>query len=103
LSATFAAGKYVTVDLLGVVAGHERSPTRPATTGVIELRESESSFGERIEVGSFNFSAVAPQIRVAKIIGEDEDDVRFTCVRYGDQENRYKNGKGSQSGLHRLL
>ena len=52
----------VTTNLLGVIAGQQRSSRRPASGGVVELCEPQAIFCQRIEVGRCNFTSVAAKV-----------------------------------------
>ena len=47
-----------------------------ADSVVVELRETQSAIGERIDVGRLGLPAVAPDVRPAQVVGHDEDNVR---------------------------
>lgn len=46
-----------------------------ALGGVVELGEAEAVLGEGVEVGRFDFGAVAAEVGEAEVIGHDDDDV----------------------------
>jgi len=42
---------------------------------IVELGEAEAVLGEGVEVGRFDFRAVAADVGEAEVIGHDDDDV----------------------------
>src|SRR5262245_5300954 len=52
----------IAANLLGVIAGEQRSPCRPAASRVVELRESQAVFGEPVEIWCTDFAAVTAEI-----------------------------------------
>ena len=80
--------------LMGVTAG-QQSRTRGATARlIVELREGHPGLGQAINIGSGDFRAITPQIRIAQIIGQDQDNIRAQCWRRG----RRVTGGDSQPG-----
>jgi hypothetical protein len=63
-------------DRVLVPACQQGGPAGAAATGIGEVGEADSSFGQFIEVGSADFSAVGTEIRKAEVIAHDEDHVR---------------------------
>ena len=63
------------MDLLRVIAGEHRRARRPAARGVVELREAQTAFGERVEIRRLDFAAVTTEVGIAEVIGKDEKDV----------------------------
>jgi hypothetical protein len=61
--------------LVTVEAGEKGDAGGVALGGVVELGEAEAVVGERVEVGSIDFGAVAAEIGEAEVIGHDEDDI----------------------------
>ena len=59
--------------LVWVGAGQQTGPCRAATSGVVELREPQSVLGQTVEVGGFNFAAVAADVGPSHIIGHHDD------------------------------
>ena len=76
-------GQGVAVDLLRVVAGEQGTAGRPTACGVVKAGEAQAIGGEVVQMGSCDFPAVATEVRIAQIIGEDEDDIRAGCRRHG--------------------
>ena len=64
---------------LCVIAGENRRPRRPATRGVVKLREAQPLARKRVKIGRGDFPTIAPQIGIAHVIGKDDDDVWFRC------------------------
>ena len=77
-------GQRVEADLLGVVAGEQRGPRRPAAGRVVELRVPQAAFGERIEIRRGDLAAVAAEV------GEPRSSARITrnWRRSGDAAER---------------
>ena len=53
-----------------------------ALGGVVELGETQSAPGQLVEVGGFDFPAIAADIRVTHVIDHDENDVGPGPVRF---------------------
>src|SRR5262245_31553885 len=70
------AGYGVAADLLGVVAGEDARPRRPAAGGVVELGEPQAVGGETVEVRRGDLAAIAAGVGVAQIVREDQQDIR---------------------------
>ena len=62
-----------------VKARHQGSAARAAAGGVVERLEPDPSFGKCVDVGGVDLTSVATQIRVAKIVKEDDDDIGAVC------------------------
>jgi hypothetical protein len=62
--------------LIAIEPGEEGDSGGVALRGVVELREAQALFGESIEVGRFDFTAVAPKVLLsvgnASIIASNE-------------------------------
>ena len=72
-----------------ILAGQQRDAGRVAFCGVVELREPEAIGCERIEVGCVNFTSVATNVRVAKIVHHDHNNVwRGGGLRGGRNEEK---------------
>ncbi len=67
-------GQGVAVDLLGMVAGEQGAARGPAAGGVVEAGEAEPVGGEAVEVRGCDLAAVAAEVGVAEVVGEDEQD-----------------------------
>jgi hypothetical protein len=61
--------------LVGVEAGEQACPRRAATGGVIELREPQAVRGEVVEVRGADFPAIAPEVRVPHVVGQDDEGI----------------------------
>ena len=61
----------VAADGLGVVTREQRPARRPAAGRVVELREAEAVFGQRIQIRRRNLAAVAADVAVAEVVGKD--------------------------------
>ena len=88
LAAAADTRERVAVNLLRVVTREQRGAGRPAARGVIELREAHALVGEPVEVRRGDLAAVAAEVGVAEVVGEDEYDVR----------TRGRGGEGRQGG-----
>jgi len=69
-AATLATRQRVAVDLLGIVAGEQRRPARPAASGIVKLGETNASGGEPIEIRGGD-SRRTTEVGVAKIVRQD--------------------------------
>ena len=69
------AAFYAEAGILPILAAHERRAGGLALRRIVELRETETLRGEVIKVGRGNFAAVAAEIRVTHIVGEDENNI----------------------------
>ena len=65
----------IPADLLGVIARQDGRPRRPAPRGIIELREPQSAGRQPVQVRRPDLAAIATQIRVAQVIGHDDDNI----------------------------
>ena len=48
---------------------------RPAAGGVVELGEAEPVGGEAVEVRCGDLPAVASEVGIAEVVGEDEENI----------------------------
>ena len=62
--------------LMGIDAGHERSPRRAAARRVVELREADPMLGKCVDVGRRDLAAVAAEVGEAHVVDENHHDVR---------------------------
>jgi len=70
------------VRFLMVHSSQKRRTGRITFGRVVELREPDPVFGQRVDVRSPDFGTIAPDIRPSHIINEDQDDIRlFGCHR----------------------
>ncbi len=75
------AGAAVVIDhvadagLVGVEAGHEGGAGGAAAGAVVELGVASAAGGEGIDIGGFDFRAVAADVGEAEIVGEEDDDI----------------------------
>lgn len=76
LATALHTGDRVSANLLGIVAGQDRRPRRPATSRVVELREPKAVLRECVEVGGRDLAAVAAGIRETHVVREDEQHIR---------------------------
>ena len=92
----------------GVLAGHEHAARRRADgVAAVVAREAHALRGQAVEVGCLDFFLpVAAQLRVAQVVGEDEDDVRLgrlgLCGLGQAQQNdrgQGQLGQAEESGL----
>jgi len=67
-------------DLLRVVTSHQRGPRRPAAGGVVELRISQAASCQSVEIGGLNLAAVTTEVGKPEIVGQNDDDIRFTVL-----------------------
>ena len=88
LAAAADTRERVAVNLLRVVTREQRGARRPAARGVVELGEPHAVIGEPVEVRRGDLAAVAAEVGVAEVVGEDEYDVR----------TRGRGGEGRQGG-----
>jgi len=56
-------------------AGDERRARRTATRGRVDLLETRAGPGETVEVRRGNLAAVAAEVRVAEVVGQDDEHV----------------------------
>ena len=73
-----------------VQAGDERRARRTATRGRVDLLETRAGPGETIEIRRGDLAAVAAEIRVAEIVGQDDEHVgtaRFGRSQHGGAED----------------
>ncbi len=75
LSASGKVREGVTVDLLRVVPAQKGAAAWPAPGGVVKFCEPESVCRQAIQMRRGNFPSIAAKVRVAEVIGHDEDDV----------------------------
>src|SRR5258705_4233245 len=73
-----------------MLASHEAGPRRRANRGArVALREAHSFSGHSVEVWCFDFClAVAPEIAIAKVIRQDENNIRFVNAAFVDRRFR---------------
>jgi len=62
--------------LLRVIAGHHRAARGPAAGGVVKLREAQPILREAVEVRGRNVAAITPEVGVAEVVGENEENVQ---------------------------
>jgi hypothetical protein len=74
---TLIAGHGADAGLMRIEAGEERGPRGAAAGGVVELSEAEAAGGEGVEMRRADFAAVAAQLGVAEIVGQDQNHVGF--------------------------
>src|SRR5579872_2926369 len=77
IAAAGYTGNRVAAHLLRVVAGEQSGPRGPATGRVVKLGESQAVFRQSIEIGRLDLPAVATQVGISQIVGQNEDDVRL--------------------------
>ena len=83
-------GSAIAANLLRVVAGEDGGSRRPAAGRVVELGEAQAAGRETIKIGRFDFAAVATQIAVAQVVGQNEQEIRrrFGFGRAGNARPR---------------
>ena len=69
-------------------AGKHRRPRHPAHILAVEIGEPQSPGGQPINVGSLDLASVAAEIRVAHVVGHDQDDVGRVFSSAGRREQR---------------
>lgn len=69
------AWQFVPPYLLGIITGENDRAGRPTAGGVVELGEPQAVAGQLVQVGRLDLPAIAAEIGVAQIVGEDEQDV----------------------------
>src|SRR6516162_4623979 len=74
-TASAEAGQFIAAYLLRVVARQDRRSRWPAAGGVVELREPQAAGRQSVDIGRLDFTAVTTRIRVAHVIGQDNQDV----------------------------
>ena len=89
-------------------AGDERRARRTATRGRIDFLESRAGSGETIEVRRRNLAAVGAKIRVAEVVGQDDEHVGTTrlgseCRGQGQTEQKEEPAHNGASSCRRLL
>ena len=75
-------GRYHVPDsgLVRIEAGQERCAGWTTSRGVVHLSEPDARLGQRVDVRCIDLAAVAADVGIPHIIGEDENDVRpFRC------------------------
>ena len=84
----------------GVASGHESGAARGADLGGgIELREAQAFGGHTIQIRRLDRRvAVAAEVAVAEVVGQDDDDVR---LRGGVGADGERDEQGQQQGLHK--
>ena len=96
LRETLLQGKAAMATLVVMVkAGEQTGPGRAAAGRVVHLRESKTVLRQIIQAGGIDFTAIAAEIGVAEIVGEDEEDVEtgwFFRLRFR------RGGEGSAEG-----
>ena len=102
------AGQRVAVNLLRVIAGQQRRARRPATRGIVKLREAQAAFRQRVEIGRMNLATVATEIRVTEVVGQDEQDVRsprsFGGGTHRSDDGEQTHGKeGGETMVHSVV
>src|SRR5262249_42708506 len=60
--------------LVWIKAGEQTGAGRAAAGGVVELREAQAAGGEGVEVGRRDLAAVAAEVGVAHVVGQDYYD-----------------------------
>ena len=83
LTAARHARHRIAPDLLGVIPREQGSPRRPAAGRVVKLREPQAARGQLVEIRRVDLAAVATQVRVPEIIGEDDNDIGTCRARAG--------------------
>jgi hypothetical protein len=98
LPTAFDSRNRVPPDLLRIVAREEHAARRPAAGRVVELREPQAIFCQPVEDRRLNFTAIAAEVGVPQIIGQNDQDVGTrrgaggTQLRYRNQQQRGKTG-----------
>lgn len=62
--------------LVGVQPGHEGGTGRATPGRIVKVGEPDSTFSNTVDAGGRDFSAVTAQIRISKVVGKDQEDVR---------------------------
>ena len=63
--------------LMGIQAREQRSARGTTPRRVVELREADAVFRQRVQTRRGDFRAVAANVRIAHIVGENDHDVRL--------------------------
>jgi hypothetical protein len=83
-SGTGATREIVAAHLLSIITGQERRPRGPTSGRIVKLRVTQSTGGERIQVGCRNLAAITAQIGEAQVVRQNHDEVRFRTTRSRD-------------------
>ena len=78
-----------------VLSGEKRDAGGMALGGIVELREAEAVLCEAVEVGRFDFRAVASDIGVAEVIDHDDEEVGL--FRSGKTKSKKKCERDSKN------
>jgi hypothetical protein len=60
---------------VGMKPGHERGPGRTAAGRIVKRLGSNTALRKTVKIGGGNFTAVASQIGIAQIVGENHNDI----------------------------
>ena len=80
-------------------AGDERGARRTATRGRVDLLETRAGPGETVEVRGRDLAAVAAEVRVAEVVGQDDEDVGTT--RLGSERGGQNQPEQTEEASHR--
>ena len=100
---SFSAFDDVALNLLRIVAGHERGAAGPASGGVVKVGKTKAILGKGVEMWGLDFRAIAAEVGESEVIGEDDEDVGlFAGVREGKEgeEEEDAHGLGGVSEEH---
>ena len=61
---------------MGMESRHQCGTRRAAEGTVVELRESQTAFGQSVQIRRLDLAAVTAEVGVAQVIRHDHDDVR---------------------------
>ena len=81
-------------------AGEERRARRAAARGRIDLLETRPGPGEAVEVRRRDLAAIATEIRIAEVVGEDDEHVG-TARASGRKDGRGDEQEQGRRGPHR--
>ena len=76
--------------LMWVSSGQETCPGGAASSGIVELSESQTVLGQTVEVGSFDLAAVASDVGPTHIVCHHDDDVWSALTVGGGAEKKSK-------------
>ena len=92
--AGFGIGEGADAGLVGVQAGHEGGPGGAAAGRVVEGGKTQAAGGEAVDVGRGDLAAETTEVGVAKVVGQDDEDVGAAFRRRSQSpESREQKGE----------
>ncbi len=87
--------------LMRIKSREQRRTRGAAERAGIELREAQPSRRERVEIRRADLAPVAPEVRPAEIVGEDDEDVRLVSSSVQrSQRNQHQGGDERDDAYH---